>query len=84
MAIPFDVAVFNQYQTGNYRWGQALFIALPKWAATVVAGSTFDPYYVIGTTHETREWIDNHLILDDEGEVLAVHHNNLILAERPT
>lgn len=70
----------------EWRIGQALFNTLPKWAAAVVAATSFDPFHKVITGAGPRvwtEWIDNHLIFDEQG-LLAVFNNNEILAERPS
>lgn len=65
----------------GYRLGQALFNNLPTWAVSYIAGSTFDPFYKDMSDREAWEWIDSHLIFDDEG-VLAVYSGNKVIAMR--
>lgn len=79
----FESSVFDNPE---WRVGQTLFNILPEWAAEVVAKTTFDPFYNRSTGFGFRvwcEWIDNHLIFDEQG-LLAVFNNNQILAERPS
>ena len=66
----------------NLRLGQALFNALPDWATSVVAGSTWDPFHRDFTMFQITNWINEHLIFKD-GEVVAVYNRDVILAERP-
>ena len=68
-------------QDSEWRTGQALFNLLPGGLANSVAGTSFDPFFRDLTDHELQEWIDNHLILNDKQEPIAVFHNNRILSE---
>lgn len=56
----------------DYRVGQALFNALPQWAGSYVAGKLFDPFYTLLFRWEAQDWIDNHLIFGNDGELVAV------------
>jgi hypothetical protein len=64
---------------GDYRSGQALFNGLPGPAANAVAGTLFDPFHKMLSRDQVTDWIDNHLIFSDAGEVIGVFDNNKLL-----
>jgi hypothetical protein len=74
------------------RTGQILFNLLPLGAREAVTGSLFDPFYKDLTSDEASEWLDSHIIFDDEPQgfsaifdsekILAVFDGEKILWER--
>lgn len=82
-ARPFYQQILNaQALHPAQRPGQVMYnYVLPPKLADSLCGSFIDPFQ-ISTLFELVSWIDNHLILDDEGRnVLAAFHNDLILWE---
>jgi hypothetical protein len=68
-------------QPGNLRTGQILFNLLPRGAGGKVAGTFFDPFHKELCYTELQQWIDNHLIFDDDGAIIGVFNNNQLLWE---
>lgn len=69
-------------QNPDIRTGQYLFNSLPPTTASIVAGSTFDPFHKDLTEDELYEWMDNHLIFSDMSDsIIGVFNNDMILAE---
>lgn len=68
-------------QTGE-RTGQALFNILPLDLGEIVAGTSFDPFHRELSFYEMITWLDDHLIIEDSGEIVAVYHGERILWEK--
>ena len=68
----------------NERTGQALHKSLPVDIRRWVNGALFDPFYKDLSEEEIYQWIDNHLIFDDEGVLIGLYDRNTILWERET
>lgn len=65
------------------RAGQYLFNHLPEsGAATVVAGSIFDPFHKDLSVTEVFDWLCDHLIFDNNQNIIAVFNGNDILWEK--
>lgn len=68
------------------RAGQYLFNNLPEGAATCMLMTLWDPFNKRMTFQEFRDWINDHLILEDGATtldgVIAVYNDNQILWER--
>ena len=67
----------------DIRPGQALFNVLPGDVANCVCSTLFDPFHRVKTWDEVKVWMENHLIFDGDGCVIAVFNNNQILWEHP-
>jgi hypothetical protein len=65
----------------NQRTGQALFNSLPSGAANAIVGMMWDPFHKEMSSVEVTAWINNHLILDDHQNVVAVFDRNEIMWE---
>lgn len=65
------------------RTGQKLFNMLnPPELADQVRGTSWDPFYKTMTFEEIVEWVDNHLVFDDHGHIIALFDQFNILWER--
>jgi hypothetical protein len=66
----------------NFRSGQYLFNNLPIGAAEAVRSTYFDPFYKDMNLEQIAAWVENHLVLGNVGDVIAVFDHNIILWER--
>lgn len=82
-ALIVEFAKENMLDRG-IRTGQQLFLHLPPTICNKVSGTLFDPFHHEWSWAQVREWCDNHLIFDDNGEIIALFNNNEILIERVT
>ncbi len=73
--------VMRESKKVEQRPGQFLINSLPPGAYQVVTGTLFDPFHKPMERWHVVEWVDNHLILDEQ-EVIGVFNNNKILWER--
>lgn len=81
--FPFrPFVIYREAGRHRQRTGQFLYNNLPNGAASVVAGTLFDPFHFELNSHEIEKWINDHLILDDADRVIAVFNNNQILWEK--
>lgn len=64
------------------RTGERLFYSLPAGAGNAIASTLIDPYHFDFGEDELVQWVDNHLVLDDYFNVLAVFNGNQILWEK--
>jgi hypothetical protein len=60
------------------RTGQYLFNHLPVEVGNKVAGTLFDPFHKDLSKPEIIEWLDNHLIFN-ENKIIALFDQNTIL-----
>ena len=78
----FFVRVVIDYATCyGQRLGQALFNMLSVEATEKLVGNQIDPFYSVTNRSELFEWVDNHLILDDEATAIAIFSGDEILWE---
>lgn len=74
----YDIALVHGQRTG-----QKLFNTLnPPEMSEAVRGKPWDPFYKDLTFEEIVEWVDNHLVFDDHGHIIALFDGNKILWER--
>ena len=71
---------YHAKETGQ-RTGQALFNTLPLGAANAVIGCIWDPFNRDYSSQELVNWVNEHLILDDDVNVVGVIGANQILWE---
>jgi hypothetical protein len=60
------------------RNGQWLFNHLPIPVANLVAGTSFDPFHKMMSQEDIFNWLDNHLIFEDN-EIIGLFHNERVL-----
>lgn len=65
----------------NQRTGQYIFNHLPDDCANLVRSTLFDPFYKSFNRVEVRQWMEDHLIFDDRGNIIGLFNNNSILWE---
>ncbi len=65
----------------DQRTGQRLFNLLPQPVAYFTSGTLFDPFHKDLTRKEIWDWLNDHLIFDDNGHIIALFNNNQILWE---
>lgn len=63
----------------NQRTGQYLMNHLPDGAYRAVTGTLFDPFHRDLKPGDIYEWLENHLIFDDNESVIGVFNNNQLL-----
>jgi hypothetical protein len=63
------------------RSGQFLFNSLRHEVAEAVRGTLFDPFYKDLSEYEVADWLENHVIYNDQGEMICVFSGNTILWE---
>lgn len=71
----------NAASFDDIRSGQYLFNHLPDEVKPLVAGSMFDPFHKKLSEQQVLEWLQNHLIFDDRGQIIALFTGNNILWE---
>ena len=73
--------IYNVAPMCGYRTGQLLFNSLRYEVAEKIRGTIFDPFYKEMSLFELIEWINNHIIYDNEGMMICVFDGNTILWE---
>lgn len=66
----------------SQRTGQYLFNELPHPVAEVVRTTNFDPFYKELSKEEIMKWYDDHVIFDDNDEIILLFSGNNILWEK--
>lgn len=67
----------------DYRMGQALFNLLPGSVGNAVAGRMFDPFHTESmSVHDVQSWVEDHLIFDNEGRIIALFNADKFLWTR--
>ena len=79
----YSIAQAYARQYDDIRPGQALFNVLPRDVSARVCGAMFDPFHRVKTWDEVKLWMEDHLIFDEDGYVIAVFNNNQILWQHP-
>ena len=67
----------------NYvqRTGQFLFNSLRHEVSQIVRSSHLDPFYKEMSYQEVVEWLENHIIYDETGRMIALFDEDRILWE---
>lgn len=66
----------------DQRTGQLLFNSLKHEIADIVRDTSFDPFYKELTCDEIIDWLENHIIYDDDGNMICLFNGNDILWEK--
>jgi hypothetical protein len=78
--VMYTQQIFEGAQYYSQRTGQYLFNKLPLLVAAEVAGTSFDPFHKDLSKFEIYEWLDNHLIFQDQ-RIVGLFHNDVLLWE---
>lgn len=73
----------ERYVADGIRLGTALFECLPSWAGRKVAGTSLDTFDLPLTLDQVFKWLDNHVIFDDSGQIIALFDGDVVIAEKP-
>ena len=65
------------------RPGQFLFNSLRHEIADTVRGTFLDPFYKEMSLRQIIEWLENHIIYDDDGRMICLFDKNEVLWEDP-
>jgi hypothetical protein len=66
----------------DQRTGQYLFNTLPQEVRATLTGRPFDPFYKEMSQYQVEEWLGDHIMFDDDGEVIALYSANMILWQK--
>lgn len=61
------------------RTGQYLFNSLPEGAQEVITRTMSDPYQQDFDVYELTNWVNNHLIFDEDGAIINVFNGDTVL-----
>jgi hypothetical protein len=73
--------IFDNAPMLEQRTGQLLFNSLRQQVAAKVRDTDFDPFYKDLTLFEIIEWLENHVVYNDEGIMIRLFDGNEILWE---
>lgn len=73
---------FRRAQHSEINNGQFIFDLLPPEVQDIVRTTYFDPFYANFTIEEMRQWFNDHLVFNEQGEVIVLFFNRHILWER--
>jgi hypothetical protein len=65
------------------RLGQALFNSIPAWGAEVIRASLWDPFHRRMDRDDVIQWIEDHIIFNSDGYIVAIMNGNTILVTMP-
>lgn len=74
--------VISEAPAQNQRTGQFLFNTLPDMVRERLAGKTFDPFHRDMSQFQVEEWLLDHIVFDDDGEVIGLYSGNHIMWEK--
>jgi len=70
--------IMNAEKHGQ-RTGQYLFNGLPQEVRAVITGTVWDPFHKNMSQYQVEEWLDGHLIFNDNGGICGVIAGRKIL-----
>jgi hypothetical protein len=71
--------IFEMADYHCQRTGQFLFNSLRHEIAEVVRNTLFDPFYKELSLGEIIDWLENHILFDDQGKMIYLFSDNQIL-----
>lgn len=66
----------------NQRTGQYLFNSLPLEIRKYVTEMPWDPFFRDLSQYQIENWLNNHIIFNDTGDIIGLFANNMVLWER--
>ena len=82
LAVDYSHRIWLEAHEIHVRTGQHLFNTLPSYIGAKVAGTMFDPFHRDLSKVQMVNWVENHLIFNDDGEIIALFDGNMIMWEK--
>jgi hypothetical protein len=73
--------IYDMAPAYDMRTGQLLFNSLKHEIAEVVRNTSFDPFYKDMELEEIVEWLEDHIIYDNQGMMVRLFSDHRVLWE---